>query len=150
MPSQKNEATVNDTDALEHLIRQTIEEYRSERGFFGGAKMDDRDQTNLVHRITERVSERLAEIDRVEIARLQDKVSELEEEVRLASGSGYGELRQEYEAAKALAKHLVYRLGKEDDSIVLSVDDLHEMEARVDLRVEEEDGAVTVTVQEYE
>jgi len=141
---------MNESADLEQLIRRVIKSYRAERGYFGGSGLTDRDQTNLVLRVAEAVTNRLEEIDRREVVRLRGEIEELEEELRLASGSGYGELRQEYEAQKALAKHLIYRLGKEDDTITLSVADLDEMEKRVDMRMTEEDGAVTIKLQEYE
>ena len=141
---------MNETVELEELVRDVIEEYRTERGYFGGSGLDDTDQTNLVHLITSAVAERLEEIERLELERLQEEVGNMEEELRLAKGSGYGELRQEYEAQKALAKHLIYRLGREDDKVTLSVQDLREMEERVDMRMTEEDGTITIQLREYE
>jgi len=141
---------MNEEAELEELVRNVIGEYRTERGYFGGSGLDDSDQTNLVRRITDAVSERLEAVDRLEVKRLEEEAGRLEEELRLAKGSGYGELRQEYEAQKALAKHLIYRLGREDDKVTLSVQDLREMEERVDMRMVEEDGTITIQLQEYE
>lgn len=125
---------MNETDLLQQLIEETIKGYRLERGFFGGSDMSQRDQRALTQRLTREISSKLEEVEREEIDRLEEEIADLEEDVRLASGSGYGELRQEYEAARALAKHLIYRLGREDDVVSLSVDDLHEMEERVDMK----------------
>ena len=141
---------MNEKAELEELVRNVIETYRAERGYFGGSGLDDAGQTNLVHLITDALSERLEGLDRLEVTRLREEVDNLEEELRLAKGSGYGELRQEYEAQKALAKHLIYRLGREDDKVTLSVQDLREMEERVDMRMTEEDGTITIQLREYE
>ena len=141
---------MNETADLEQLIRQTIKSYRAERGYFGGSGVSDRDQTNLVHRIKSAITERLEEIDDQQTRELRAEIERLGEELELAKGAGYGELRQEYEAQKALAKHLIYRLGKEDDAVKLSVDDLTEMEERVDMQMTEEDGVITIRLQEYD
>ena len=135
---------------LEQLIRQTIKSYRADRGYFGGSGVSDRDQTNLVHRITNAVSERLEKIDQEQMRQLRAQIEDLEKEVQLASGAGYPELRQEYAAQRALAKHLIYRLGKEDSVVKLSVADLNEMEERVEMTIDEEDGTISVRVEEFE
>lgn len=139
-----------ETEELEQLIRNTIEDYRSERGFFGGSGMTDRDQTNLVHRIKDAMTEKLERIDRREVTRLRRDVEQMEREVRLASGSQYGELRQEYEAMKSICKNLIYQMGKEDESVIVYTEDMVEMERRVDLDWMEEDGKVMLKVQEID
>ncbi len=135
---------------LHETIRGTIQDYRSERGYAGGSGLTDRDQTNLVHRIADSVREKLEDIDDKYIRDLEDENERLENELRMAKGPGYDQLRNEYEGAKSLAKHLIYRLNDGAEDVVLTVDDLKEMEQRVDLMIEEEDGVIRVKVKEYE
>lgn len=141
---------MDESRKLKECIRETIKTYRQETGFIGGSSIEDRDQRALVHRISDAVSTKLGEIDRSEVEGLYQEIEQLQEEVRLSSGSQYGELRQEYEAIKALAKHLIYRLDAEETGVSVSLDTLHDMEERVSLVVDEKDGEVTITINEYE
>jgi len=137
-------------DTIEQIIRQKIKEYRTEMGYFNATGMTDRDQTNLVLRITEAVSDALESIDRDYVQDLERQVENLEQELAMAKGPGYAEMRNELSGARALAKHLIYRLGKEDDTIRVSDEELRDMEQRVDLITEGQDGVTEVKVREYE
>jgi len=137
-------------NSLEETIRQKIKEYRTEMDYFGGTGMSGRDATNLVLRLTDAVQEKLKDIDRKYVSELEREVERLEQELKMAKGPGYEEMRNELSGARALAKHLIYRLGKEDATIRISDDDLRDMEQRVNLITEGEDGVTEVRVEEFE
>jgi hypothetical protein len=137
-------------DTLEETIRQKIEEYRTEMEYFQASGMTDRDQTNLVLRLTDAVSDALQDVDRKYVAELEEEVERLEQELKMAKGPGYEEMRNELSGARALAKHLIYRLGKEDDTIRVADGELREMEQRVKLVTEGQDGVTAVQVEEFE
>lgn len=146
----QNNAKNNMIDTLEETIRQKIKDYRTEMGYFRASGMTDRDQTNLVLRLTEAISDALESIDRTYVQELEQRVEELERELEMAKGPGYAEMRNELSGARALAKHLIYRLGKEDDTIRVSDEELRDMERRVNLITEGQDGVTAVRVEEFE
>jgi len=119
-------------------------------GYFKASGMTDRDQTNLVLRLTEAIGNALEKIDQKYVSELERQVEKLEEELQMAKGPGYEEMRNELSGARALAKHLMYRLGKEDDPIRVPESELRDMEQRVDLITEGQDGMMVVKVREYE
>jgi len=137
-------------DALEETIRQKIKEYRTEMDYFGGSGISDRDATNLVLRLTDAIQEKLNDIDRKYVSELEQEVERLEQELKMAKGPGYEEMRNELSGARALAKHLIYRLGKEDDTIRVSEEEIRDMEQRVDLDIEGQDGVLAIRVREFE
>jgi len=137
-------------ESLEQTIRKAIKKYRTEMGYFKASGMTDRDATNLVLRLTEAISDALQSIDRDYVQELERQVDTLEQELQMAKGPGYEEMRNELSGARALAKHLIYRLGKEDDTIRVSEEEIRDMEQRVDLDIEGQDGVLAIRVREFE
>jgi len=136
-------------DKVEETIRKVIKKYRTEMGYFRASGMTDRDQTNLVLRLTEAISDTLESVDRDYVQQLEREVDTLRQELQMAKGPGYEEMRNELSGARALAKHLIYRLGKEDDTIRVAESEIREMEQRVDLDIEGQDGVLEIRVQEF-
>jgi hypothetical protein len=137
-------------EAIEQIIRQEIKEYRTEMGYFRASGMTDRDSTNLVIRLTDAIKDALEDIDRRYVQELERELESVEQELQMAKGPGYEEMRNELSGARALAKHLIYRLGKEDDTIRVAEEDLRDMEQRVDLITDGDGRVMTVKVREYE
>jgi hypothetical protein len=137
-------------EAIEQIIRQEIKEYRTEMGYFRASGMTDRDSTNLVIRLTDAIKDALEDIDRRYVQELERELESVEQELQMAKGPGYEEMRNELSGARALAKHLIYRLGKEDDTIRVAEEDLRDMEQRVDLITDGDGSVMTVKVREYE
>jgi len=137
-------------ESLEQTIRKAIKKYRTEMGYFKASGMTDRDATNLVLRLTEAISDALQSIDRDYVQELERQVDTLEQELQMAKGPGDEEMRNELSGARALAKHLIYRLGKEDDTIRVSEEEIRDMEQRVDLDIEGQDGVLAIRVREFE
>jgi len=137
-------------DKIEETIRSAIKKYRTEMGYFRASGMTDRDQTNLVLRLTEAISDTLESVDRDYVQQLEREVDTLRQELQMAKGPGYEEMRNELSGARALAKHLIYRLGKEDDTIRVAESEIREMEQRVDLDIEGQDGVLEIRVREFE
>jgi len=137
-------------ESLEQTIRDAIKKYRTEMGYFKASGMTDRDATNLTLRLTEAISDALQSIDRDYVQELERQVDTLEQELQMAKGPGYEEMRNELSGARALAKHLIYRLGKEDDTIRVSEEEIRDMEQRVDLDIEGQDGVLAIRVREFE
>ncbi len=137
-------------ESLEQTIRKAIKKYRTEMGYFKASGMTDRDATNLTLRLTEAISDALQSIDRDYVQDLERQVDTLEQELQMAKGPGYEEMRNELSGARALAKHLIYRLGKEDDTIRVSEEEIRDMEQRVKLVTEGQDGVTEVRVEEFE
>lgn len=137
-------------ESLEQTIRDAIKKYRTEMGYFKASGMTDRDATNLALRLTEAISDALQSIDRDYVQELERQVDTLEQELQMAKGPGYEEMRNELSGARALAKHLIYRLGKEDDTIRVAEEEIRDMEQRVDLDIEGQDGVLTIRVREFE
>jgi len=137
-------------DKVEETIRKVIKKYRTEMGYFRASGMTDRDQTNLVLRLTEAISDTLESVDRDYVQQLEREVDTLRQELQMAKGPGYEEMRNELSGARALVKHLIYRLGKEDDTLRVAEEEIRDMEQRVDLEIEGQDGVLEIRVREFE